>query len=281
MGKQDVTSTTNLEVPMPRLEGTPMEELVEGGKLKRADILVTRSKGSLLGRLIRFGTESYWNHALMIYVIKNTNLGYETTFIIESGGGGIDIHNIAHYFERFKKYDIGIKRLEADWFQKDVEERGLYCRRKVRGFALQEIDKKYDYRLIAGIGYRLIRQLILATLFMQRLFRKPLEQRRIRVGRIGRKVCAYICSGFGQWSYYKAVEKLIDEGRLDKSTIQEVILNPQLSGNITEDELLSTTPADLANSDKLTWKYIIKDGVVWEVSNQSEVNSVLHPKRRP
>ncbi len=41
MGKQDVTSTTNLEVPMPKLEGTPMEELVEGGKLKRADILAT------------------------------------------------------------------------------------------------------------------------------------------------------------------------------------------------------------------------------------------------
>jgi hypothetical protein len=265
---------------MQKLKGIPMEELVEGGKLKRADILVTRSKRSLLGKLIRFGTESYWNHALMIYVIKSTNLGYETTFIIESGGGGIDIHNISHYFEKLKKYDIGIKRLEADWFQKDVKEQGLYCRRKVRGFALQEIDKKYDYRLIVGIAYRLIRQLILATLFIQRLRKKPLEQRRIRVGWLGRKVGAYICSGFVQWSYYKAVEKLIDEGRLDKSMIQEVILNPQLAGTISEEDLLATTPADLARSDKLSWKYIVKDGEVWEVANDEEVSSIIYPKNR-
>ncbi len=51
---------------MQKLKGTAMAELVEGDKLKRADILLTRSKGSLLGWLIRFGTDSYWNHALMI-----------------------------------------------------------------------------------------------------------------------------------------------------------------------------------------------------------------------
>ncbi len=102
---------------MQKLKGTAMEELVVGGKLKRADILLTRSKGSLLGWLIRLGTGSYWNHALMIYTIRSPHLGYDTTFIIESGGGGIDIHNIAHYFERPKKYDVGIKRLETEWFK--------------------------------------------------------------------------------------------------------------------------------------------------------------------
>ncbi|HUS89652.1 MAG TPA: hypothetical protein VMW91_09915, partial [Desulfosporosinus sp.] len=94
---------------MQKLKGTAMEELVAGRKLKRADILLTRSKGSLLGWLIRLGTGSYWNHALMIYTIREPRLGYDTTFIIESGGGGIDIHNIAHYFERPRKYDVGIK----------------------------------------------------------------------------------------------------------------------------------------------------------------------------
>lgn len=48
----------------------------------------------------------------------------------------------------------------------------------------------------------------------------------------------------------------------------------------SENELLSTTPADLANSDKLTWKYIIKDGVVWEVSSKDEVNSILKLGKR-
>ena len=85
---------------MQRLENDPMTELVEGGKLKRADILLTRTKGSLLGALIRFGTKSYWNHALMVYTIKDEKQGYDSTFIIESGGSGIDIHNISHYFDK-------------------------------------------------------------------------------------------------------------------------------------------------------------------------------------
>ena len=264
---------------MQRLEGTAMTELVECGKLRRADILLTRSKGSLLGWLIRFGTGSYWNHALMIYVIRDVSQGYETTFIIESGGSGIDIHNIAHYFERPKRYDVAIKRLETDWFQDDSQRVGLRYRRRVRGFALLEIDDKYDHRLILGIAGRILRQLILAFLFpWQRL--KAQEQRRVRVSRVmGLDVNAYICSGFVQWAYYQGVSRILDEDGLDKSRLQDVIFNPRLAGEVTENELLSTTPADLANSDKLSWKYIIKDGVVWEVSSTEEVDSILKSRK--
>ena len=258
-----------------------MKELVEGGRLKRADILLTRSKGSLLGWLIRFGTGSYWNHALMIYVIRSLRQGYETTFIIESGGSGIDIHNIAHYLEKPKRYDVAVKRLQTDWFQDDSEGGGLRYRRMVRGFALREIDDKYDHRLIMGIAARILRQLILAVLFpWQR--RKPAGQRRVRVSRIaGLDVNAYICSGFVQWAYYKGVSQVLDEDKLDKSRLQDVIFNPRLRSDITENELLSTTPADLANSNKLSWKYIIKDGVVWEVSSEDEVSSFLRLGKRP
>ena len=69
---------------MKKLKGTAMKELVEGGELMIADILLTRSKRSLLGWLIRLGTGSDWDHALMVYPIKATHLGYGTTFIIES-----------------------------------------------------------------------------------------------------------------------------------------------------------------------------------------------------
>lgn len=267
---------------MQNLKGPSMVELVEKDMLKRADIILTRSKCSLLGWLIRFGTGSYWNHALMIYAIRNLDEGYDTTFIIESGGAGIDIHNIAHYFKRTNRYDIGIKRLEAEWFQNDIERGGLRHRRKVRGFALSEIDDKYDYRLLLGIARRITRQLVLAFLFpWQR--RKPPDQRRIHVPKFIKRlnVSTYICSGFVQWSYYQGLSKSMEEYGEDESKLQDVIFNPRLAGNTTEDELLSTTPADLANSDKLTWKYIIKDGVVCEVSNQSEVDSVLHTKRGP
>lgn len=266
---------------MQKLEGTAMTELVEGGKLKRADILLTHSKGNLLGWLIRFGTGSYWNHALMVYVISDLGQGYDTTFIIESGGAGIDIHNIAHYLERPNRCDVGVRRLETEWFQDDSEVGGLRYRRRVRGFALREIDDKYDYRLILGIARRILRQLILAFFFpWQR--RKPPEQRRIRVPRIAQRldVNAYICSGFVQWSYYQGVSRILAEDELDKSRLQDVMFNPRLGGEVTEDDLLSTTPADLASSDKLSWKYIIKNGIVWEVSSEDEVSSILKSRKR-
>lgn len=266
---------------MRKLKGTAEEVLVKGNRLKRADVLLTRSKGSLLGFLIRFGTGSYWNHAFMVYVVRDFSQGYDSTFIIESGGSGIDVHNIAHYLERPKRYDVAVKRLDKEWFQNDKEAGGLRYRRRVRGFALREIDDKYDYRLLLGIARRILRQLILAILFpWQR--RKPPELRRIRVPWIAKRldVNAYICSGFVQWSYYQGVSQILEGDGLDKSRLEEVTFNPRLNGAGSEDDLLSTTPADLARSDKLSWKYIIKDGEVWQVSNEDEVNSILKPGKK-
>jgi hypothetical protein len=257
---------------MGKLSGTAMDLLVKENRLQRADILVTRSKGSLLGWLIRKGTGSDWNHALMVYVIRDKAQGYDKTFIIESGGAGIDIHNISHYFEKPKKYDMGIMRWEPDWLKNNDQERLRYCR-KVRGFALEEIDDKYNHRLIFQIGQRLLRQLILGFLFpWQR--RKPPEQRAIRVPKFFQRlnVNAYICSGFVQWAYYQAVclilkedaqgdSKLtsaLEKNPLEDSRLQGIVFNPRLAGKVTDDDLLSTTPADLANSDNLSWKYLIK-----------------------
>jgi len=53
-----------------------------------------------------------------------------------------------------------------------------------------------------------------------------------------------------------------------------------LDESVTQDELLSTTPADLAKSDKLSWKYVIKDGVIWEVSSEEEVSLILKSGKR-
>ncbi|MGB2876596.1 MAG: hypothetical protein WBB97_00985 [Dehalococcoidales bacterium] len=252
---------------------------MDKGKLKRADVLVTRSKGSLLGWLIRFGTQSYWNHAAMVYVIRNPELGYDSTFIIESGGGGIDIHNVAHYLERPKKYDVGIKRLGKDWFQND-EDDGLRFRRKVRGFALEEIDDKYNHRLIVDIARKLLRQLVLAAIFPWLHWKKS-SQRRARVPGIASRldINAYICSGFVQWAYYRGVGKVLEEtDDADSQKLQDVIFNPEVRHDDSEEVLLSTTPADLAGSDKLTWKYIVKDGNVWEVNGRNEVGFVLGKK---
>jgi hypothetical protein len=267
---------------MQKPEGKAMAELVKGNKLERMDVLVTRSKGSLLGWLIRFGTKSYWNHALMVYVVRDHNQGYETTFIIESGGAGIDIHNIAHYFEKSKQYDVGIKRWEPDWLKNESpgKDRLRYSRR-IRGFALGEIDDSYNHRLILEIGGKILRQLILTAISpWQRT--KPPEKRAIRLPHFMRRlsVNAYICSGFVQWAYYQSLSRILQEEGGDKSRLQDVLFNPRLTGEFTKDDLLATTPADIANSDKLKWKYIVKNGDVFPVSSQEEVNLILEPAKK-
>ena len=58
---------------MQKLEGTAMTELVEGGRLKRADILLAHSKRSYWGWLIRLGTGCYWNHAFILCAARIPN----------------------------------------------------------------------------------------------------------------------------------------------------------------------------------------------------------------
>ena len=194
--------------------------------------------------------------------------------------GKIDIHNIGHFFQNTKKVDVGVKRLEKDWFQIDSENGGLRFRRRVRGFALSEIDDKYDHKMIIGIAKGIVRQLILAFIFTW-LRTKEKARRRVRIPRIAKKldVNAYICSGFVQWAYYRGVGKVLEEdGDTTKTKLQDVIFNPELSHEDSEDALLSTTPADLANSDKLSWKYVVKDGVVWEVGQGGDVDLILNKR---
>jgi hypothetical protein len=78
-----------------------------------------------------------------------------------------------------------------------------------------------------------------------------------------------------KWRNCRAVEKIIDECKLPDSAKQDVMFNPQLTTKALDDDLLATTPADLANSNRLSWKYVVKDGVVWEVDNAQEVDSIV------
>lgn len=253
-----------------------MRSLVEEGRLKRVDILLTHSRGSLIGRLIRFGTKSYWNHAALVYVLRDADKGYQQTFIIESGGEGIDIHNISRFLGPGRKTDVAVLRLEAPWFQEDLQ-------RYIRGLALQEIDAKYDYGMIVHIGRWLLRGVIQGLVYGFLRF-KPEGLRRVRRPGLARalRVDSYICSGFVQWAYYEGVRSYLkDEGKSAVASLGQVSFNPELESEADEETLLSTTPADLAQTPQLTWKYLVKGGVVWEITHRDQVAAILSGKARP
>jgi hypothetical protein len=264
---------------MQKLEGAAMTELVEGGKLKRADILLAHSKRSYWGWLIRLGTCCYWNHAFILYMVRDHNQGYDEALIIDPKMGSIHMDNITHYFESPNRYDVAVKRLDKEWFQNDSEVGGLsYCQ-TVCDIALRETADKFDTRLVR-VGRGILRQVRLTYRFARRRIKYPRPSKKQLSSITERlKISAYGCGGFVQWSYHQGVSRILRESE-DKTRLEDVIFNPRLVDSVTQHDLLSTTPADLARSDKLSWKYVVKDGVVWEVSSEEEVSSILETGKR-
>jgi hypothetical protein len=264
---------------MQKLEGTAMTELVEGGELKRSDILLVHPKGSYWGWLIRLGTRCYWNHALILYMVRDPNQGYDKALIIDPRMGSIHTGNITYYFENPDRYDVAVKRLDKEWFQNDSEMGGLpYCQ-TVCDIALRETTDKFDTRLVR-VGRGIFRQVRIAYRFARRKIKYPRPSKKQLSSITKRlKISAYGCGGFVQWSYHQGVSRILRESQ-DKTRLKDVIFNPRLVEPVTQHDLLSTTPADIAGSDKLFWKYVIKNGVVWEVSSEEEVNSVLKSGKR-
>jgi hypothetical protein len=259
---------------MKKLKGSASVELLEGGKLKVADILLTHSKVSFWGWLIRLGTRCYWNHALILYAVRESMQGSNEALIIDPKMGSIRIGNISHYFENPSRYDVAVKRLDKEWFQKGSELEGLpYCQ-SICDIALRETTDKIDTRLVK-ISRRLLRQIRLVYRFARRKIKYPRPRKKHLSSITERlKISAYGCGGFVQWCYYQGTSQILREHH-GTNILKDVIFNPQLFESITQRDLLSTTPADLARSDKLSWKYIIKNGTVWSVSSEEDVNLIL------
>jgi hypothetical protein len=259
---------------MHKLEGTAMAALVEGGKLKRADVLLAHSKRSCWGWLIRLGTRCYWNHAFLLYMVKDPSHGYDETLIIDLRMGNVYINNITHYFDYPNRYDVAVKRLDKEWFQNESGLGGMsYCQ-AVCDIARREITDKFSTRLVR-VGRGIFRQAKLAYRYVRRRVRYPsLRKKRLSPITKRLKISAYGCGGFVQWSYRQGVSRILSEPQ-DETRLADVIFNPRLIEPVTQHELLSTTPADIARSDKLSWTYIIKDGVVWEVSSEEEVSLII------
>jgi hypothetical protein len=258
---------------MRRLPATAMVDMAEGRLLKSCDVLLMHSKHSPRAWLIQHGTHSYWNHALMVHVVKGVARERERTLIIDPKMSGLKIEEVGYYLQSPDRYDVGVKRFEHEWFHNYPDTAGVCCDERVLELALRKVNDSphsaYSWRTII----RFLRQINLAFNLKQQI---ESPRRGVTSAHSGQPldVTAYTCSGFIQWCYYHAVAQVLQDNSISKYRVQETIFNPRLSREADDHDLLSTTPADLARSDKLTWKYIVKDGAVWEVSNKDEVNSI-------
>jgi len=264
---------------MAKSVAAELHKPTEAIRLRMADILLIHSKRNLWGWLIRLGTRCYWNHALMVCNVEEPGAGYDKTIVVDpKTAGGIEMGYAAQYLGKPDRFDVAVKRLETDWFQDGSASEDLLFPRRVCAIAEKEAGVKgaaQKWKLFRKI----LRQITIIFRFLRRKIKTPHAEIRLRRIVHPLDVRAYTCSGFIQWCYYKGVSRVLKEGGQGKSRLKEVIFNPRLKKRITPFDLLTTTPADLARCDRLSWKYVLIDGKTRQVSSGDEVCRILAPQK--
>lgn len=194
-------------------------------KLQLADIILVRTKKSVIASVIRKVTGSYWDHVALVFMVPNKKLSFYNYLVIEANRKGLEVHRIQEYTENFRKYDIGVKRILG---MDDA------TKKKVLSFMLNQVDKPYDIPRILGFLLRSFDVNVLKD--FSRLFVDKQD---------------FICSTFIQEAFLKA----LPQGQQDKAMFVE-INNCKHNKNSDKDDLLNyVSPADVANSDNAKWLY--------------------------
>jgi len=227
-------------------------------KLNRADIILTRG-GGLSSYVIRRFTQSYWNHAALVFVLSDKASGseqpqgYQSTFILEAEPQGVDAHPIDKYLYN-EHQDMVILRFPDSALPADCRVDFL---RRVRGFALEEIDAVYSYSTLLRVAEKILGPLGWIL--------KPVIRAARVVGSFNRKkaINAFVCSGVVQYAYYRACRRADpDDGTRwdaffeDEKNLENLIVSPDIRAAVDHQALLRTirerleltTPADFSRA---------------------------------
>ena len=262
----------------------PVGEFLQGNYLQRADVVLTRRSGDFASTIIRWATNSAFSHAAMVYTGAQFDQGISGTFVIEAGTSGVDLTKLSDYAEHKSTY-VAIRRFKREWFTSARQSR-------VRGVLLDKIKDSYDYwaiwhiarNLWFGVQSKISTKEKTVEAYHERDWQPPNE---------------YICSGLVQIGFVQATIEAIKRGELSPEALRDVVfsksaesrlpppgswkmlgddakLTAGLFQDVLNDELYAITPEDLAQTDKLEWLYLIKDGAVYKISSYADVLKLVN-----
>ncbi len=262
----------------------PVGEFLQGNYLQRADVVLTRRSGDFASTIIRWATNSAFSHAAMVYTGAQFDQGISGTFVIEAGTSGVDLTKLSDYAEHKSTY-VAIRRFKREWFTSARQSR-------VRGVLLDKIKDSYDYwaiwhiarNLWFGVQSKISTKEKTVEAYHERDWQPPNE---------------YICSGLVQIGFVQATIEAIKRGELSPEVLRDVVfsksaesrlpppgswkmlgddakLTAGLFQDVLNDELYAITPEDLAQTDKLEWLYLIKDGAVYKISSYADVLKLVN-----
>ena len=185
----------------------------------------------------------------------------------------------------------------------DLEDNhGIFYLRHVRGMAVDQINRLYDhtvvYELTALYAERIAKRhlgefpgIADAAAAIANLFKKWDEQ-----GDTTQNVMHFICSGLVEYSYFAALRRRIindltvpesrEAALSNMNNMDHILLSEDPDGvfeqyvqqlrtgklNIADpvpedvlNLLKTSTPADFNNNENLEWKYIVREGEVWQI----------------
>jgi hypothetical protein len=261
----------------------PVQEFLDGKYLERADIVLTSRKNDFASYMIRWATNSAFSHAALVFTGKQFDNGISETFVIEAGTSGVDLTQLTHYAENKSNF-VAIKRFKKDWFTPDRQSR-------VRGVLLDKIKDTYDYWTI----WRIVKNIWFGVQAKMQTKEKAVAQYHKHEWQPPNE---YICSGLVQIGFVQATIEGIERGELSPEVLRDVVFSKSAESrlpppgswkylgadakatavnfqDILNDELFAITPEELAQSDKLEWLYLIKDGAVHKVSSYTEVMKLV------
>lgn len=236
--------------------------------LQRSDVVLCRGQ-SLFSRSIRWATKSPFSHAALVFLIPQFDAGFRNTFLIESVPNGVDVTDLRHYVvDRAGDYDVVVRRLDQPWFTEDVQ-------RTVRGRMLDFIKADYDFATVWTIAKSVFERILFGI-----HARVSGLENALRAAHAKDKLAPaqFICSGFVQYGMAATVRQLVEDGKLPASCIEAVLFHPGLTVDSDVDALLSTTPEDIAATDKLQWMYVFTKKQVHRVATRAEVDRLLGVK---
>jgi hypothetical protein len=236
-------------------------------EIRRGDIILSRSP-TMSSWLIRKATGGYFSHAALMFLVPQPEDGYENAFLLESTSAGVALANLQSYVGgRHPHADIAILRLEGEGFDE-----GYF--KKVRGLMLDHVKAGYDYGRVLNLGLSLN---FGARLWWSKLSKGGQDSMREAIRRTRKRIVKwvppqFICSGFIQYGFVEAMRR---EGR----PASAVIFKNSVS-EFDRDGILAVTPEDVATSPRLTWKYVIRRGWVYEVKSYAEARKIISSARR-
>ena len=262
----------------------------------------------IFSSLIRFATNSAWSHSALLYLISDPPQGFDNTFLVEAMTTGVRVASWRDEVIPPEQFTVGLRRLNVDWYKetaRDVAKRdaedpedvtGIGYLRHVRGLALDQINGLYNQNTVDELTALYIERI--STQYHIPLLSKLANDVANYFKQKDDAVLRFICSGLVQYSFFEALRQRIindmknysDSAMSNLSNLHRVIYHPDPDGIIANyvqqvqtgkldiaaavpgavlDLLKTTTPADINNTTNLDWRYIIRNGWIWQIENDA------------